>query len=364
MDHDIPSNSPSVFLNNRYASSTSKFLNNRYSSSPTKFLNSRYSSSPTKFLNRKYDSSPTKFLNSRYSSSLTKFLNSRISSSPTKFLNGRYDSSPTNFLNSRYDSSPTKFLNSRYASSSPTKFLKKDNIVDDSQDHAVAPPAGLFFHQAEIRPGTTMKVSYPPTSLPPILPRDVAEKVPFTNFKDVLTTFNIAPGFAYAATLNDTIQRCQASLNNDGKQQSKACTISLESTVQSAKAMLGAGAAGGVASAIPRAGLPVRRYVVEEVSPLDGDRHVGCHDVPFPYAVYMCHVTGSTKAYTMSLCGVDRGGATTTVAMAALCHLDTKDWSPGHPAFEILRTWPGGAPVCHFLPYANLLFGEKKVAEA
>ena len=51
--------------------------------------------------------------------------------------------------------------------------------------------------------------------------------------------------------------------------------------------------------------------------------------------------------------------AATTVDMAAVCHFDTSKWDLAHPAFKILHTHPGGSPVCHFLPYADLIFGEK-----
>jgi hypothetical protein len=40
--------------------------------------------------------------------------------------------------------------------------------------------------------------------------------------------------------------------------------------------------------------------------------------------------------------------------MAALCHLDTSRWNADHPSFEMVHTHPGGAPVCHIVPYAHL----------
>jgi hypothetical protein len=46
--------------------------------------------------------------------------------------------------------------------------------------------------------------------------------------------------------------------------------------------------------------------------------------------------------------------------MLAYCHLDTSDWNPAHPAFEVLNTHPGGMPVCHFMPYGSLGFLKKK----
>ncbi|XP_062202790.1 protein RAFTIN 1B-like [Phragmites australis] len=215
---------------------------------------------------------------------------------------------------------------------------------------------GLFFHEAQVRTGSVMTVSFPPAATPAILPRDVAEKVPFASVTDVLTTFNIPPRSAEAMQVRDTLRGCRAP-PLAGEQ--KACATSLEGTVRSAMGMLGTTTSGKVwaaASALPRDGLPRQEYVVSAVSPLDGDRHVACHDEPYPYAVFQCHMTGrsSTKAYMITL-----SGRSPAVTMAALCHRDTSNWNPAHPAFEMLGTQPGGAPVCHFMPYANLVFGEK-----
>jgi len=70
------------------------------------------------------------------------------------------------------------------------------------------------------------------------------------------------------------------------------------------------------------------------------------------------------QAFVVTLWGLNRGVPPAEVALAAICHLDIAGWNPEHPAaFEVLRTKPGGAPVCHFMPYAHLLFGEKKAAQ-
>jgi hypothetical protein len=216
----------------------------------------------------------------------------------------------------------------------------------------------FFFHRTQVRVGSTMTLAIPPALVPAILPRDVASKVPFSNLADVLAKFNIAPGSADAATVGDTLSRCQASPLAG---ELRSCTTSLESTVRSATGMLGSAQERvywAASSALPRAGLPLQPYVVQAVTPLDGDRHVGCHSMPYPYAVYYCHMTGrATKAYAVSLRSL-RGGEP-PVTMAALCHLETSDWDPAHPAFKMLHTQPGGDPVCHFMSYANLLFGVK-----
>ncbi|XP_062201839.1 protein RAFTIN 1A-like [Phragmites australis] len=217
---------------------------------------------------------------------------------------------------------------------------------------------GIFFHEAQAREGSVMTVSLPPAAVPAFLPRDVAEKVPFANLTDVLATFNIAQGSTEATKAGQTLCGCRAA-PLAGEQ--KACATSLEGTVRAATRMLGTTASGRVwvaASEVPRDGLPRQAYVVSAVAALDGDRHVGCHDEPFPYAVFHCHTAqSSTRAYEITLSSLrGRGPA---VAMVALCHRDTSNWNPAHPAFEMLGTQPGGAPVCHFMPYANLVFSVK-----
>ncbi|KAG0521588.1 hypothetical protein BDA96_08G174100 [Sorghum bicolor] len=189
-----------------------------------------------------------------------------------------------------------------------------------------AVPPGSFFLQSQLRVGTAMTVSSESAAtVPPILPRDVAQK---------------------------------------------ACTTSLEDTVESATHMLVVGssvrhgvvylwAASSAAAVPPAAHHHQQQYVVQAVTSLDGDRHVGCHAMPFPYAVYYCHMTGRpSKAYAVLLRSVT-GGSSAPVTKAAICHLDTSNWDPAHPAFEMLHTRPGGEPVCHFMSYASLLFGEK-----
>ncbi|CAL4897997.1 unnamed protein product [Urochloa decumbens] len=216
---------------------------------------------------------------------------------------------------------------------------------------------GLFFHQSQLHPGSVMTVSFPPAqSEPAILPRDVADKVPFANLLDVLAAFNIPAGSAEAAQVRDTLSRCEAPPLAG---EVKTCTTSLETTVSSAVDMLGTNTGVWVGSSvIPRGGLPRQPYVVKGVTRVVGDSYISCHKVPFPYAVYHCHGTKQPGyiAHVVSLKGLHGGQE---AAMLAYCHLDTSDWNPAHPAFEILNTHPGGTPVCHFTPYGSLGFLKK-----
>ncbi|CAN6333971.1 unnamed protein product [Urochloa humidicola] len=215
-------------------------------------------------------------------------------------------------------------------------------------------PPGLFFHKEQVRVGVTMTFSFAPAVLPAILPRKVAEKLPFGNLTDVLSMFDIRPSSTAAAAVADTLSRCRPSAVFD---EQKACATSLEDTVRSAMRILGTSRVSVVASALSSTGVPLGAHVIEAVSALDADRHVGCHVMPYPYAVYQCHMTGRpSKAYVISFRSLGEGRV---IDLAAICHLDTSQWSPDYPAFEILHTQPGRAPVCHFLQYSDLLFGDK-----
>jgi hypothetical protein len=226
--------------------------------------------------------------------------------------------------------------------------------------HEIEVPSGFFFRISQVRVGGTMKVSLPAEVVPAILPRAVAEKLPFNNLADVLSLFNITPSSPAAAKINDTLSRCQAP---DPAGEKKACATSLEGTVKTAVRMLLSTTSRpvwAVASKGLRANgrLPLQPYVIEAIRPLDGNRHVGCHVVTYPYAVYHCHTTGQpTKAYVVTLRGLREHGL--GVQLAAICHLNTSTWNPAYPAFQMVHTRPGGVPVCHFMRIANLVFGEK-----
>ncbi|KAF8653787.1 hypothetical protein HU200_061906 [Digitaria exilis] len=234
-----------------------------------------------------------------------------------------------------------------YTAASPD--ISACTLFDSTCSPQAVAETGTFFHETQLRPGSTMTLSFPEQATPAILPHDVAEKVPFTDVDDVLAAFNIAPGSAEAAQVRNTLRRCAAPPIAG---ETKSCTTSLEATVQSAMSMFGIDAGvWATASEIPRGGMPRQTYAVAVVTPVRGDQYVSCHTLPFPYAVYQCHTAREGySSYMVSLRGLRDGSA---VDMLAFCHLDTAGWNP---AFEVLHTKPGGAPVCHFTPYGNLAF--------
>ncbi|KAF8733393.1 hypothetical protein HU200_015001 [Digitaria exilis] len=223
---------------------------------------------------------------------------------------------------------------------------------------------GIFFHEAELRRGNAMTLSLPEESPAAILPHDVTKKVPFGNLHDVLAAFNIPASSDEAAEVSDTIRRCE---EPPVAGVVKACATSVETTVRRAMDMLGTTVVGdddvwAATSELPAGGGLTRQpYVITAVAPVDGTRYVACHRVPFPYAVYQCHMAAGKvagyRAYVVSLRGLGGGPV---ASMLAFCHEDTSSWNPAHPAFEILGTKPGGdTPVCHFMPYGDMAFVKK-----
>ncbi|TVU02850.1 hypothetical protein EJB05_51636, partial [Eragrostis curvula] len=237
-------------------------------------------------------------------------------------------------------------------SASPSS-ISACTLLDSLCSPQTVAETGVFFRMSQLRPGSTMTLSFPAEAeSAAILPRDV----PFANLDDVLSTFNIAPGSAEAAEVRNTLSLCQAPPL--AGEMMKACATSLEGTVQAAMRMLGASR--GVAAAtseVPTGGLPRQPFAVEDVTELAGEMYVSCHNVPFPYAVYQCHMADKSYGdYKVSLRGLRDGSA---VSMVAFCHFDTSGWNPAHPAFQVLRTCPGDEPVCHFTTYGNLAFVKK-----
>lgn len=91
------------------------------------------------------------------------------------------------------------------------------------------------------------------------------------------------------------------------------------------------------------------------VKKLGGDEAVVCHKQKYPYAVFYCHKTKTTRAYMVPMEGADGS----KVKAAAVCHTDTSAWNPKHLAFQVLNVKPGTVPVCHFLPEDHVIWVPK-----
>ncbi|PAN36000.1 hypothetical protein PAHAL_6G249900 [Panicum hallii] len=213
----------------------------------------------------------------------------------------------------------------------------------------------VFFHEEAVRVGERLRFRFPaaaPAALG-FLPRHVADAIPFTTpaLPSILALLGVAPGTAQAAAMAETLRTCESPPLAG---EAKFCATSLEALVERAMEALRTRRVRAVTSTLPRAGAPLQQYTVRAVRPVDGASFVACHDEAYPYTVYRCHSTGPARAYMVEMEGAREGAVT----VATVCHTDTSRWNPEHVSFKLLGTKPGGAPICHLMPYGHIIWAK------
>ncbi|KAL6344485.1 hypothetical protein AAG906_002390 [Vitis piasezkii] len=212
-----------------------------------------------------------------------------------------------------------------------------DQLHDD-------PNVALFFFEKNMQPGTKMELHFiRDANLATFLPRQVANSIPFSSkkFPEILNEFSIKPESEEAETIKNTIRECE---EPGIKGEEKYCATSLESMVDFSTSKLG------------KEGNPEQQYTITTgVKKLAGDKAVVCHKQSYPYAVFYCHKTQTTRAYMVPLVGADGS----KVKAVAVCHTDTSAWNPKHLAFQVLKVKPGTVPICHFLPEDHVVWVPK-----
>ncbi|KAM3351214.1 hypothetical protein ACQJBY_023302 [Aegilops geniculata] len=216
------------------------------------------------------------------------------------------------------------------------------------------PSAALFFLEKDLHAGKKMNVHFmaTPGAGEKFLPRSEADAIPFSSEKvpEILSRLSVAPDSAEAAEMKQTLRECEATA---AKGEKKSCATSLESMVDFATSSLGTSHVRAASTVVGKEGSPEQEYTMTGVKRAAGpDQLVACHAEPYAYAVFACHLTQATRAYTVSMVGKDG----TAVEAVAVCHADTAGWNPRHVAFQVLKVKPGGAPVCHFLPQDHVVW--------
>jgi len=235
--------------------------------------------------------------------------------------------------------------------------------------------ANVFFFHDMLRPGSVITPTIPPTtSLPALLPRRVADSIPFSTrrLSDIVAMFTPA-SLQVTREIRWTLDTCEHPRTLPG--QSTGCATSLESLAELPTSLLGT----PNVRAFSAANLPLEapgtralrgRYNVTAVRKVSGESSaiVTCHDLTYPYAVYYCHTANPTAAYSVTLTSVeDATVAPSTMEALAVCHLDTSKWSPKNPFFELHNLKPGEVTVCHFLTKLSIIWvpgGEQGDAHA
>jgi hypothetical protein len=209
----------------------------------------------------------------------------------------------------------------------------------------------------DLHVGKTIIIQVPtkvPSSLPHFLPREEADSIPFSveEFPNLLKLFSISQQYSpQAKAIKRTLEDCESKPSKVVK----FCATSLESMVDSVRAIFGSQAPFKVVSttSFTKSNTLLQNYTFLEVKGLSTSMTVACHDLPYPYAVFYCHDVGETKVFEISLGGGEHGERGTAFF---ICHMDTSSFPPDHIAFLVLGLKPGTAPVCHYVFPESLLW--------
>ncbi|ESQ30554.1 hypothetical protein EUTSA_v10011703mg [Eutrema salsugineum] len=238
--------------------------------------------------------------------------------------------------------------------------LLKDGEFDD-------PSLYMFFRindlKYDLKSGSKLPIFFnkdDPQKLPPLITRQEADLIPFTTSKldFLLSHFSISKDSPQGKAMKETLERCNY---KPMEGQLKFCGTSLESMLDLVKETIGSNADLKVMTT--KVTVPTQNTVsyalhnytfVEAPKELFGVKMLGCHRMPYPYAVYYCHGHKSgSRVFEVNL--VSDNGRQRVVG-PAVCHMDTSMWNTDHVAFKVLKIEPGTAPVCHFFPLDNIVW--------
>ncbi|CAL5429155.1 unnamed protein product [Camellia sinensis] len=189
----------------------------------------------------------------------------------------------------------------------------------------------IFFLENDLKKYTKMTLRFTRITTSTIfLPRQVAEKIPFSSKKmpQILDYFSVNP----------TPWKPRQS----SKQSKNAKSLELGKSIQA------------ISTEVKKE-TPLQTYTIEGVKKMASDAAVVCHRQDYAYTVFLCHTTQTTiKAYKVSMVGVNG----TKAEAVAVCHTNTSHWNPKHLAFQVLKVKvkPGTVPICHFLPEDHIVW--------
>ncbi|CAL5206457.1 unnamed protein product [Lathyrus oleraceus] len=219
------------------------------------------------------------------------------------------------------------------------------------------PSVALFFLEKDLHHGTKLNLQFTKTTSnneAKFLPKRVANSIPFSSNKVeyILNKLNIKKGSKDAQIVKNTISECE---EHGIKGEEKSCVTSLESMVDFTASKLGENVE-AVSTQVNKESEFQEYTIAQEVKKLgEKNKAVVCHKENYPYAVFYCHKTDTTKVYSVPLEGVDGN----RVKAIAVCHTDTSQWNSKHLAFQVLKVQPGTVPVCHFLPQDHVVWVSK-----
>ncbi|XP_019166042.1 PREDICTED: BURP domain protein USPL1-like [Ipomoea nil] len=242
---------------------------------------------------------------------------------------------------------------------------KHSDSASHMGDDRMDPEVNIFFTPDDLKTGKTLQIFFAAVgdasaSSPRLLSRADADSIPFSSAElpHLLDLFSFSPASPQARAMEETLGHCEFPAM---KGETKFCATSLESLLDSVRGILGSGSRIRVVTTEfvtnrSAAAAAVRNYtIVGAPREIPARKMVGCHSLPYPYAVFYCHSQegDTTRVFKASL--VSENGEERAEAVA-VCHMDTSRWNRDHVSFRVLGIRPGSSPVCHFFPPDNLVW--------
>lgn len=243
------------------------------------------------------------------------------------------------------------------------KIIEKDVQAYKPSHDDHKPELNVFFIPNDLKVGKIMPIYFSKknsSKSPKFLTREESDQVPFSSkyLPYLLKFFSISKHSPQAKAMKYTLKQCEFE-NMEGE--TKFCATSLESLFDFAHYLFGSNAQFKVLTTVhlTNSTALLQNYTISEVKVISVPNVIGCHPMPYPYAVFYCHSQHSdTNLYEVMVEG-ENGGR---VQAVAICHMDTSKWDRDHVSFRVLKVEPGTSPVCHFFPPDNLVWVPLPVA--
>ena len=245
----------------------------------------------------------------------------------------------------------------------PMKNNNKHNDHSSSSsshmNHNINPLLMVFFTINDLKVGKKLSIYFPkrdPSKSPPFLPKEKADQISFSfkQLPQILSSFHFPSNSPQAQAVKETLQQCEL---KPIKGETKFCATSMESMLDFVRTSLIIPTKSSPLSSsfkllktshLTKSNVHLQNYTIFDTPELiSAPKLVACHTMPYPYAIYYCHYQeGDNNVLKIALEG-ENGDR---VDALAICHMDTSQWSPTHPSFQVLKLQPGDMPICHFFP--------------
>ena len=248
------------------------------------------------------------------------------------------DSLPSTFAKKDFVNAVQKKYNQK-------KYLQK-NYGGEFTKQRVEP--GIFFRESMLKKGKVMPMpdindKFPERSF---LPRSISSKQPFSTLKvtELKHFFHAGGNSTMETMIVKSLSECKGAPNPG---ETKRCVSSAEDMIDFAVSVLGRNID---ILTTKNANGSKQNIMIGSIERINGGKvtnSVTCHQSLFPYLLYYCHSVPKVRVYQVDI--LDPNFKTKINNGAAICHMNTSDWSPTHEAFLALGSTPGRIEVCHWI---------------